>query len=188
MKDFRNDLLELLLEHSGEYVDIMPLIEKHFGDIYTFEQENDYAPKSRGKINDLLRELTEMKWINTIPPGGLSRSHHMNQQTMKREFIFDYSVKAKMTTKGEIEYKKAKKEEEPANPSIHVGGNFAGVLNTGEIKDSQVSVSLSNKEDKPEASNQIPPKKRSSTLSMWVKIIIGISAIVSAILKAFKVI
>jgi hypothetical protein len=127
MKDFRDDLLEQLLEHSGEYVDIMPIVEKHFGEIKTFESDDDTVPRNRLKINEILRELAQMNWIKVTPQNGFSNGHHMNHQIMKREYILDHPVKARMTTQGEIEYKKVKREQEQ-KLSIHVSGDIVGSI------------------------------------------------------------
>ncbi len=127
MKEFRDDLLELLLAHVGEYIDITPLIDKYCGYGDEFESGDETKINCRLNINLHLRELKEMGWVNTT--GELNTGHHMNHQTGKREFILDYPVKVRMTMKGELKYKALTKQKNPTVTNIqHIGINSGAAI------------------------------------------------------------
>jgi hypothetical protein len=123
MKIFRDQLLELLLANVGEFVDLTTLIDKHCGVGNTFDNDDDTKIKCRLNVNLHLRELRDLGWINLNPQNGLSTSHSMNHEVGKRQFTLDYPVKARMTTKGEFEYKRTKRESETSNIQ-NIGVNY----------------------------------------------------------------
>lgn len=136
MREFRNDLLDMLLAEGG-FVDIKPLVNKYCGEENYFEDGDNTKVSCRLNINLVLRELKEMNWINTT--GDLSTGHHMNHEIGKREFILDYPVKARMTTTGEMEYNKIKKEQVKEKPSIQIGEGFSGVfIQDSDLRDSMI--------------------------------------------------
>ena len=133
MKDFRNELLELLLSHSTEFVDINHLTDKFCGEgsIYTEEKS-----KSRLKVNLILRELAKMDWINLYPTGGLSTAHSFNQNSGQREFLHDQPVKARLTTHGEVEYKKSKQDTTPQVQNVqNIGTNYGNASQSHNSSD-----------------------------------------------------
>lgn len=136
MKDFRDELLEDLLAHSGEFIDIKYLTDKYCGEDTTFAPDDQSLIKCRLNINLVLRELVEMKWILLQPQWGLSASHKLNHDTNRRYFTHEQLVKARLTTLGEVEYKKSKQLSNPQtyhDNSIHIGRDLTGVANTGNV-------------------------------------------------------
>ena len=128
MKDFRDELLELLLANVGEFIDIQPLVDKYCGKGNTFDEGDETKVKCRLNINLHLRELKEMGWILMTTQGGLGTGHSFNHALGKRQFILDNQVKVRMTTKGEIEYKKAKHDPQPSYQATFTApftGNFS---------------------------------------------------------------
>jgi hypothetical protein len=126
MKEFRNELLELLLASVGDFIDITDLLNKYCGIDNDFESDDETKIQRRLKINLHFRELKEMGWI--ITTGELSTAHHMNHQSGKREFSLDQKVKARMTTKGELEYNGFKKQEKTDTSQVTIGHQFSGVF------------------------------------------------------------
>ena len=163
MKDFRNDLLEELLLHSGEFIEISPLVIKHCGENRGFVDHNDPLVKCRLQINLVLSELKNMDWINLNPSSGISSSHSLNHNTQLREFTFNIPVKVRLTTKGEIEYKRSKQDAGQSKPNIQVGDNFKGILTGG---DSQHSTYL-----EPHLPKETPPAKAGKTKNIIVSIL-----------------
>lgn len=127
MKDFRDELLKLLLDNVGEFVDITHLVDKYCGEGNTFDDGDDTKIKCRLNINLHLRELKDLGWINMTTQGGLSASHKMNHDIGKRQFTLDYPVKVRMTTNGEIGYKAMIKQETPSVTNIQTIGVSNGI-------------------------------------------------------------
>lgn len=128
MTGFRNELLELLLAHIGQFVELKELVAKYCGDGNMFEDGDYTKVNCRLNINLDLRELKGMGWINLTPQDGLSTSHRMNHGIGKREFTLDYNIKARMTTKGEVEYRRYKQENESQTRGVKIGDGFSGVF------------------------------------------------------------
>src|ERR1039457_6625633 len=103
MKEFKNELLEYLLEHSVEIVDLTPIIQKYCGIDNTFDQNDDTLIRCRLSVNRILIELDKMDWIYLMPKHGLFTGHRLNHETMRREFLIDEPVQAGFKTLGEIE-------------------------------------------------------------------------------------
>lgn len=150
MKDFRNELLEDLLAHSGEFIDIKYLTDKYCGQEDTFHYQDETIVRCRLKLNLVLRELKDMGWIMLYPQGGMSTAHTYNRELDKRQFIIDEPLKARMTTQGEIEYKKSKQIPLPQtynDNSINVAGDVSGVVTRGD--NNNLSVNHEKKSEKP---------------------------------------
>ena len=177
MKDFRNELLEDLLAHSGEFIDIKYLTDKYCGEDNTFPPDDQSLIKCRLNVNLILRELTEMKWILLQPQWGLSSSHMLNHDTNRRYFTHEQPVKARLTTLGEVEYKKSKQsthQQTYHDNSIHIGRDLTGVASTGDIGRDLTN----NTEDK--ESKFI--NKKSLTVNKWVLILTAVGIIVAIVL------
>ena len=177
MKDFRDELLELLLANVGEFIDIQPMVDKYCGEGNIFDNGDDTKIKCRLNINLHLRELKEMGWINMTTQGGLSTGHSFNQDIGKRQFIIDHQVKVRMTTKGEIEYKKSKQIGEPRiyhDNSINVGRDLMGSANTGTISGNLIN--------NPEDIESKSVNKKSLLVNKWVLILTAIGIAVAIIL------
>ena len=177
MKDFRDDLLELLIANVGEFIDIQPLVDKYCGEGNIFDNHDDTKIKCRLNINLHLRELKEMGWINMTSQGGLSTAHSFNHDIGKRQFILDHQVKVRMTTKGEIEYKKSKQIDEPRiyhDNSITVGRDLTGIASTGNV-----SGDLTNNADDKESKSI---NKKSLSVNRWVLILTAVGIAVAIIL------
>lgn len=177
MKGFKDELLEDLLNHSGEFVDIKYLTDKHCGEDNTFEPADQRLIKCRLNINLVLGELKEMKWILIQPQWGLSSSHMLNQDTNRRYFTHEQPVKVRLTTQGEIEYKKMKQTAQPYNyhdNSIHVGRDLTGVANTGDV-----GGDLSNNAEDAESKSV---NRKSLTVNKWVLILTAVGIIVAIVL------
>ena len=175
MKDFRDELLELLLAHVGELNDITPLVDKYCGAGNEFEDGDQTKIKCRLNINLYLRELKEMGWINIT--SELSTGHHMNHQTGKREFLLDYQVRARMTTKGEIEYKKSKQIDEPRvyhDNSIKVGRDLTGIASTGNVGKNLI--------DNAEDTESKKINKNNLSVNRWVLILTAVGIAVAIML------
>ena len=109
--------------HTSDFTDITFLTEK-YGATGDFDGNDDTIVKNRLNINLVLRELKDMGWINLAPQNGLATGHMRNQVTNKREFILDAPVKARLTTKGEMEYKQSKQSAETTKGhSVNIGGD-----------------------------------------------------------------
>lgn len=128
MKEFRDDLLELLSNNSGEFVEITDLVDKYCGKGNTFDPDDCTKIECRQSINRHLNELREMGWID-VNPNVLSTSHHMIEGQNLRQFMLDYRVRARLKTKGEINYKSMKRGQHEIN-SISIGDGFSGTLIT----------------------------------------------------------
>lgn len=131
MKAFRDELLEYLFEHPGEMMDISFLAIKYC-DIRAdgiFDGEGDKTISKLLGLNRVLGELEDMKWINCYPKGGFTAGHTGAGEAGKRKLIFPLGASARMTTLGELEYKKLKKEELETNKANI--GSFTGVFIQG---------------------------------------------------------
>lgn len=177
MNQFRDELLEYVLIHSGEIVDIKFLTDKYCGESNVFDYGDESISRCRLSINRVLAELMDMGWVNVLPTHGMSTIHSLNHQLNKRQYTMDYPLKVRMTTKGELEYKKSKNEDVNQNNSINIGGDFIGNANTG-ISNTQSS-RVAN------LATPIPDKKHKtimnilSIVSKWIfdnfiKIIVGV--------------
>lgn len=128
MRDFRNELLEELLTHSGGFIDIGHLLNKFGGDDNMFDPNDQTLIKCRLKINLVLSELKDMKWILIDPRWGFSSSHKLDPYSNRRYFTYEQPVRARLTTLGEVEYKKSKQEQPKPTNEIKIGDGFSGVL------------------------------------------------------------
>jgi len=164
MKDFRDELLKLLLDNVGEFVDITHLVDKYCGEGNTFDDGDETKVRCRLNINLHLRELKELGWINST--GELSTGHHMNHQIGKREFILDHRVKARMTTKGELEYKALTKQETPVVTNIQNIGTNSGVA----IQSSDFSEANFLPITNPIITPSVPENKTAGKISLWRKV------------------
>lgn len=133
MKEFRNELLELLYANTGKWIEVNPLLEKYCGTETSFAPDDHTLLNCRNNITADLRELkNQMGWIY-LHPEGYNTGHHLNHDTGKRQFLFNDVVKAKMTMKGELEYGKIKKEEAALPPITNIQniGTNSGVAIQG---------------------------------------------------------
>lgn len=175
MKEFRDELLDYLMSQSG-FVSITPLKNKYCPNpaIFKLEDQESYC-KLRLGMNHILRELKTMGWIDITEEFGTGTSYpHIEGM---RHFTFDPDVKARMTTKGEIEYKKSKQVDEPRiyhDNSITVGRDLTGIASTGNVGRDLTN----NAEDK--ESKFI--NKKSLTINKWVLIVAVIGIIVTIII------
>jgi len=177
MKDFRNELLEDLLTHSGEFIDIKYLLDKYCGEDNTFEPTDQSLIKCRLNINLVLRELKEMKWILLQPQWGLSSSHMLDHSTNRRYFTHEQSVKARLTTHGEIEYKKSKQISQASvihDNSIHIGRDLTGIASIGDS-----NVALTNNAEDLESKSI---NKKNFTLNKWVVGLAALAIIVAVVI------
>lgn len=181
MKDFRDELLEALLANPVEVIDIKYLTDKYCGEDDTFEAGDETKSKCRLRINRILRELEKMEWINLQPQGGMSTAHAYNHALNKRQFLDYGPVKVRLTTKGEIEYKKSKLDTAPQKPSIHVGGDFKGVLTSGDATN-PTYFEAHLPADTPQA-NINKPKSRIKSIGIWM--LDNIWKIISGLLVAY---
>lgn len=123
MKEFKEELLEYLFKHSGESVDVLFIVKKivdiNYDGICTQDDINKLLA-----INVILRELENMDWINCYPKGGMmTGSTGVPSDLNKRQLLGAISLKARMTTNGEIEYKKSKQEQHSKNIQ-NIGVNY----------------------------------------------------------------
>ncbi len=96
IKDFKNELLQYLLQHCFIYVDISHITDKYcLND--NFEKENI---EKRLTLSNILKELKELNWIEYEPFEGVSAGFRLNSLTNKKEFIVSRPPKAKLTIKG----------------------------------------------------------------------------------------
>ncbi len=133
MQEFKKELLDLLLSHSGEFVDITHLTNKYCGenDFYTEEKCN-----CRLNINTILRELALMNWINLSPKSGISTMYSRNQETGIDEFINNNPVKARLTTPGEVGYKNSKQDITPHVQNVqNIGTNYGNASQSSNSSD-----------------------------------------------------
>lgn len=181
MKEFRDELLELLHTNVGEFIEITPLVVKYCGASNEFNNGDKIIINCRLNINNYLQELKEMGWINVT--GILSTSHMMNHRTGKREFTIDYPVKARITTKGELEYKALTNQAKQVVTNIQNIGANSGVIIQGTNSSDLVSLPITN--------TTITSKKNAKSsieeISLWRKlkrefwkVIIGVIIIVIA--------
>jgi hypothetical protein len=138
MKAFRDELLELLVDNVGEFIEVSPLVDKYCGQGSTFDDGDETKIRCRQAINLHLRELKDLGWINLTPQNGLSTAHSMNHDIGKRQFSLDYAINARMTTKGEIEYKKSKQEQAPTNTQ-NIGVNYGIASQSSDLRDLQAA-------------------------------------------------
>jgi hypothetical protein len=133
MKEFRKELLELLISHSGEFVDITHLTNKYCGENYFDTEEKCNC---RLNVNTILRELALMNWINLSPKSGISTMYSRNQETGIDEFTNDNPVKARLTTHGELEYKKSKQDTTPHVQNVqNIGTNYGNASQSSNSSD-----------------------------------------------------
>jgi len=160
MKNFRDELLQVLFDHAGDWIDLTQLVAKYCGEGNTFDNGDETKIKCRLNINlDLIELREKMEWINLSPQNGLSAAHKFNHDIGKREFILDYPVKARMTHRGQVEYKKSKESDIKHN--VHIGGDFTGVL----LQNSDVSNTNFRPEINPANKQNIADKN----MSLWAK-------------------
>lgn len=178
MKDFRDDLLKLLLDHVGEFVDIAPLVDKYCGEGNTFDDGDNTKVKCRLNVNLHLRELKELGWINMTTQGGLSTSHRMNHDIGKREFTLNYPVKIRMTTKGELEYKALTKQNTQPVTNIQNFGNNSGIA----IQGSDFSEADFLPKIKPTITPSVPDQNTAGKISLWRKVKKEVWAIIIGVL------
>jgi hypothetical protein len=160
MRAFKNELLEYLLENSGQSVDIKHIVDKYCGEDATFDPNDQTLVSCRLNINLVLRELVEMKWINMYPTNGLSTGHHLNHETNRREFINDIPVKARMTTIGEMGYNQSIRTIPPPGHTVIIGGNSSGDV----LVNSQKSTESFDFAQRPA---EIPHAKANNSKSIW---------------------
>ena len=137
MKEFRTELLELLISHYGEFISINYLTDKYCGEgsLYT-----EGKCKKRLSANLVLRELAGMNWINLYPDGGLSTAHAYNQNSSLREFIQDEPIKARLTTYGEVEYKKTKQDNASQVHNVqNIRTNYGIAAQSSDLKNLQAA-------------------------------------------------
>ena len=175
MVDFRNELLEMLLSQSGKFVDIHSLIVKHCGADTTFEPDDQTLISCRLNINLILRELKEMGWILIQPEWGISSSHMLNQQTGRRYFTHAMQVKARLTTKGEIEYKNMKKKD---GQKISITGDVIGsMVGSQSFESARLNPII-------ETTNKIPPVKPPKRSVL--EIIVWITGIIASLIAIWE--
>lgn len=141
MREFRNELLEYLMSQSG-FVSLTDLKNKYCNNppVFKLEDQESYC-KLRLGMNHILRELKKMDWIETT--GEFSTGTGYPHIEGMRHFILDYEVKARITTKGEIEYNRIKKETTKEKPSVHIGEGFSGVfIQDSELRESPIISSI----------------------------------------------
>ena len=166
MTEFREELLEYLLAHSGAFVDIQHLHNKYCGEGNTFEEGDETKSRCRGNLNMALNDLVKMDWIAIYPTSGFSISHRrMHQEYPLREFTNDIPVQVRLNTYGEIEYKKLKIQSLPQEPTIKVGDNFTGNLSGGNMTGNQSDFSTHLPAETPQANTT----KKASTIRKVVK-------------------
>jgi len=191
MAAFRDELLEYLLRNSGQFVDIKELVHKQCGEDQTFEQNDQTLPRCRLNVNLVLRELNEMGWINLTPTNGLSTGHHLNHETNRREFIFDVPVKARLTTKGEIEYKQLiQPPPPPAGHTVVIGGNSTGDILLHSQK-STTSLDFDHRPAETPQANTTNKKNIWASIGKWMldniwKIVVGVAIAFIAYKLGFK--
>ena len=164
-------------------MDITAITDKFSGTDHTFDPNDHNTPECRLKLNRVLRELATMGWIDLQPTNGLSTSHHLNHSTMRREFILDMAVRARLTTTGEIEYKKMIQPSiAPTTPvsSVIIGDNFSGNF---AQHNSGITHQTANHSD-PEGLKVAKKGLSIGRKQIWVAIIIGLVSIAVAILIA----
>ena len=177
MKEFRDELLEELLAKSGEFIDIEHLLIKYCGEDRTFEPNDQTLIKCRLKMNLVLAELKKMEWILLDPQWGFSSSHKLDQYSNRRYYTLEMPVRVRLTTHGEIEYKKSKQSSQPQtyhDNSIHVGRDITGIANTGTVHNDIIN----NAEDTEAKSIN----KKSLTVKKWVLILTAVGIIVAIVL------
>lgn len=132
MNDFKNELLEYIAASPQQSVDVMFLVEKHVGDIRQPFREEEGLIKRLLNVNSIIRELDGLGWINASPKGGISTAH-TGMPGFEREFrvlTMPVSLNVRLTTKGEIEYSRYKKEMQPKkdNTGINIHGDVIGSM------------------------------------------------------------
>lgn len=175
MRDFRNELLEDLLANSGEFIEIKYLTDKYCGTQTEFDPHDTDISQCRLSINRVLRELKEMKWIDLYPSGGMSTAHSVNQAMGKRQFINDIPVKVRMTTQGEIKYKKTRQKQQPTyQATFHAP--FTGNFNQGDSEGLTQSINEETLETKELSKKQLEdfPKNVWYRRQGFIWLIIGI--------------
>lgn len=168
MKDFRNELLELLYANSGEWVEVNPLLEKYCGTETSFDPDDHTLLDCRNNITNDLRELkNQMGWIY-LHPEGYNTGHQLNHETGKRQFLFNDVVRAKMTMKGELEYGKIKKEEVVVSPVTNIQniGTNSGIA----IHGSDFSEATFLPNTNPIITPNVPENKTTWKISLWRKV------------------
>ena len=178
MKDFRDELLEVLVAKPAEFIDIKYLTDKYCGEDNTFEVGDETKSRSRLRANMILRELKEMGWINMQPQGGMSTASGYNHALNKRQFLMDEPVRARLTTHGEIEYKRFKKGDEPQPKGINITGDVIGSM-VGSQSLEQAFISPTTQK----TNNNKPhnPPKRS-----WLEITAWITGIIAALIAIWE--
>lgn len=178
MSAFRNELLEMLLAHSGQFIDIQDLINKYCGSDTTFAPEDHTLIRCRLHLNLILRELKNMEWILLSPQWGMSSAHMLNHETGRRYFIHDQRVQARLTTKGELEYKQSKYMEQVKGQSVTVTGDNKGQIVLGGDNANQ---SLDNALINPIIDNTTNSKPAHPAKRSWLEILMWIVGIASGI-------
>lgn len=176
MKEFRDELLELLLKNSGEFISIKKLTDKYCGEDGLCSEE---MLSKRLNVNLILRELVTMNWIDLAPRGGLSTTHTYNSNTRQQEFINDKPVRARLNTYGEIEYKKSQYLGIPQVQNVqNIGANYGIANQLPELKDSQININQSQGENHP---------KQNLTMSLWKWLFKHVIEIVIGLIAAFLI-
>lgn len=168
MKDLRDELLEYLFQHSGEMVDILFIVKRKVNvdndGICTQEDINRLL-----SVNVVLRELERMDWINCYPKGGImTASTGVPTDPNKRKLLWPISLQARMTTNGELEYKKLKKEEQqpPSVTNIQNIGNNSGVA----IQGSDFSEANFLPNTNPIITPNVEQNNTAGKMSLWTKL------------------
>ena len=77
-----------------------------------------------------------MNWINLYPNGGLSTAHTYNQNIGQREFLHEEPIKARLTTHGEVEYKKSKQDTSSQVHTVqNIGTNYGNASQSHNSSD-----------------------------------------------------
>lgn len=167
MNEFKIALLDFLCNNPSQTISI-----KHLTDLYCGEQthfsldEQDERINCRKELNNVLRDLQKMGWITFSPIGGLNTGTGYDEFTKKRCFIINEPVLARITTKGEIEYKQWKKVDEPIAHVFNLN-NISGKVAIA-TDNSKQDISISDKSDRTSEIQKVTLKKFVTATIKWI--------------------